>query len=256
MPSTASDSQLIEDYYRNLLSNEERFKFEKKLESDSDFYDLYIKYGQFFKLAEQNGNKDLKSSLQTIEYNQTNKFNNPSSKNQPKTFSIRKLIYSIAAALILLLSAIYLFNLGDNTSDSNLFAEYFQPYPNTIVKLERGEAEVTELQKTMLIYSNGDFKQAINNFDLILEKGKDSDLLFYKSVSQLSIGKNEEAISILEELKDKEIPSLKEAVNWYLVLGYVKENDNIKAKKLLEVIVNSNQTYQINSAKELLKRIK
>ena len=124
MNSQKSDSELIEDYYRNLMSKKEKLNFEKKLQSNSKLKELFINYGQFFKLAEQEGNSEMKSFLQMVEKKNLDNNSNKTKALSPRQFKLSKLFYPIAAAFLLVIAGYFIFDQEADINQNNLFTEY------------------------------------------------------------------------------------------------------------------------------------
>ena len=122
-----------------------------------------------------------------------------------------------------------------NTSQDQIFAAYFEPYPSLSGQKNGGREVLDVLDKAMMAYEDGRYDLAINAFEQ-LEK-QDSvagrQPRFYHALSLMASNQNEQAILLLEDMIEEESTLLTQPVEWYLALAYLKGNRIEDAKLLL-----------------------
>lgn len=157
--------------------------------------------------------------------------------------------YGVAASIsVLLLLWIGLFN---TSTEQELFAEYYEQYPN-IVSL-RGEDQ-SSLIEGMKFYASGSYEKAI----ALLEKESDvspkreADRQFYLSLSYLTTEQSGLAVKALENLNASET-KYKQQVKWYLALAYLQQGNRNEALSMLKKIQTGE--YQYNQAQEIISEI-
>ena len=163
-----------------------------------------------------------------------------------RTKGKRKFIWlSIAASVAVLLTSTFLIFKDSGTSD--LYAAYInkEELPSMITR-SNGEGV---LEKAQLFFEEGNYKKAIENFE-DYQKQKDS----LNPLSYIYLG-----ISYLEEAeykKAKEQFALlsksntlqSEKADWYLLLTYLKQSNKKEAKRVLDKILQSQNSYNYNKA--------
>lgn len=230
---------LIEAYFENTLTSEDQAIFEDLLKSDKAFADQ-VDFEKNTKIAiTLEARKKLKQQLQSYE-----------SEFAPKTS--RKLLWIVAASIAILLGVLTLFN-TNRPSNTDLFAEYFEPYPNIEAPLVRGSNQATDKTQAFTAYESGDFKTAAILFNQIYESENEEYSRFYGAMSLMALGEYEASKEILITTGWSE--NYSERVNWFLALDYLRLNQTKNARTLLENIVQKKQ-YQNKNAEELLKKLK
>lgn len=237
--------ELLENHFLGKLNTEEQKYFDSLIENDVEFkkeYDFHLN----LKKAIQNSERSvLKGKLKSYEEGMRKKGN--------KT-SLRTLL-AIAASVILLISVGwfgYENMFGLNYSD--LYADNYSQYPNTVVNITRGDGGTETLErKAFIAYESGDLDAAINYFNQLQEvKGLDY-LNFYLGQAYLKQGKSEEALIYFKKSITEE-QNFKAESHWYIALAYLKKKDETQAKSYLEKLVDEYE-YMNNEAKALLEEL-
>ncbi|OQX80858.1 MAG: hypothetical protein B6D61_01420 [Bacteroidetes bacterium 4484_249] len=155
----------------------------------------------------------------------------------------KKFVYGIAAFIIILLSvaAIVYFTNGTKPDNQQLFAEYFEPYPDVITTKGINE---DLLSAGMYYYNIAKYDSAVMFYDKILENGTQKpEVLFYKGICFLALGKEEDAILNLSKVVSDNNNPYNKPATWYLALVYLKMGESKNAKRILSNIINSNTVY-------------
>ena len=163
-----------------------------------------------------------------------------------RTGGKRKFIWlSIAASVAVLITSTLLIFKDGGTSD--LYAAYInkEELPSMITR-SNGEGV---LEKAQLLFEEGNYKKAIENFE-DYQKQKDSlnPLSYiYLGISYLEEAKYKKAKEQFEMLsKSNTLQS--EKADWYLLLTYLKQGNRKEAKLILDKILQSDESYNYNRA--------
>ncbi len=214
-------SDEIRDYHLNKLSDEKRRQVEEHIidcDICSDLFDAY----------ENISVEDVKKITTEI----TSKID---SKIKHKT-SLRTIIYSSAAIIVLFALSVLLNNSGN--SGNELFTKYFKPYPDVTLQM-RNETNYGLLKKGMQLYNRGKYKEALKVFDKISGQDKNNFAEFYSGVALIAEGKTDSGIKLLKNIADNPKEYFYPEANWYIGLAYLKLNQPEKAMHRFDLIKNN-----------------
>jgi len=170
-------------------------------------------------------------------------------KKADRKFDVK---FYYAAAAILLITLFSVFQIFfQQPPHEKLFAEYFQPYPNTI-PLTRSSQSGELIETAMMQYELGNFNTCLSQLTTILSKdAKNSTAHFYAGICLLKTNRPEEAIQHFGLVNKGS--NFGEPADWYAALAHLK-NKNIKtAKQNLNLIVKRGEIYSDQSNKLLNK---
>ena len=176
------------------------------------------------------------------------------SNNSSKVKNLRSYIVPLIIAASLAIIALFLFNKdgGIIESQSPLFKEYFEVYPEMLST--RGELDLQKLESdAILFYKSEHYDRAALSYADLYQKTNSSVHLFYAGMSNLLSDNTDLAIEQLASIKDKDdarnIP-----VNYYLGLSYLKNGDEASAKT---VFGNPDKAFQfyVKKSEEILKKL-
>jgi FimV-like protein len=231
---------LIEKYIQNRLSSEEKLTFDDLLKNNDDFKE---KVALHTNLKKAIGNVD--------DFNFRNLISDLESKAKNHTQKRSYVKWLAAASIVLFLGLTYFLTIDNKATGNELFASYFKPYRNVVHPIVRGNDQQDKKALAFIAYEKGEYETAITLFSNLYTTTKEPYYLFYKANSLLKLERTNEAIPLLlSHLKTKD--TLTEKTNWYLALAYLKLEDKLKAKKLLEEVITKG-SYKAKEAKELLK---
>ncbi len=238
-------SSLIEQYFENSLSSEEKLIFDELLANDKAFAEDFYFQKDVKEAIKKEEREKLKKELQNLERFQ----------GSNKKFSFSKK-WLVAASIVLLFSFLgtFFFMKQDRFSNQELYANYFTPYENVVYPIVRGEAENELKNNAFIAYETKEYKKAIQLFEKAYEQTKEIDLLLYQGISFLAEKKPNKAIKILEEYVSTE-PKYNMQANWYLGLSNLQLSNIKEAREYLRKVRNSNSEFKIEEAKELLKKL-
>lgn len=242
--------KIIEKYIANELSNDELKWVEQQLQENKDFAKQLKMQIELEKSIGQNDVIDLKNKLNSA-YNEfiTNE------KKVIKFNFIRKL--AIAASIILLVGIASVLLLTEKKYTSQeLFAEYYKPYENIFTTREVNRTEERVFTSAFEKYENGKYKEALIDFEFLLEKEPNNEfLLFYAAISEIELGKINNAIKKLTKISKNIDGVFYQQAQWYLGLSYLKINENKQAREIFKSIIKNDMYYKTD-AQEILSHLK
>ena len=166
----------------------------------------------------------------------------------------------VAVAVILLgISGIY--NIAFNSLDSTYNSFYTSPKQSaerSVVSVETITSdELNYLNEANYFYNSGNYKKAIELYDLALDGNEKGDFVshFYKGASLQNLNKFNEAIPEYNQVIKQGDNLFLEEAEWNKSLCYLKLGNKTLAKQQLEAIVNRNGYYK-KDAKVVLRRLK
>lgn len=153
----------------------------------------------------------------------------------------------VAASVLVLVVCAYLF--WPRPADpQQVFALYFEPYPNVIMPTVRGDGDTTLLAKAYDAYDRGKFDAAI---DFFRGAGQaDAAVYLYMGNSYLATGDAENAILLFDRVIS-EYDAFDDQAAWYLALGYLKQGNREEAVKIFARI-SEGRSSRAASAKKIL----
>lgn len=241
MMEEEKDIELLDGYLENTLGADDRSAVEARLQNDSGFRQLLEDLKILKESIRQSSRVQLKEELVEIE-------NKLSANPEGKTASLRPWIIGVAASLVLVVVTFLLWPKPTDTQE--LFAQYFEPYPNVIMPTVRGDLEpdTTLMAKAYRAYDSGDYEKAISLFEQVA--AKDEGVYLYLGNSYLATNNPEKAIVCFEKVwNDYDV--FDEQAEWYLSMAYLKTGDLKKANDLLNAIASKEGSFEIKAEKIL-----
>ncbi len=239
------DIALIDQFLSGELSEAEMAAFRQRLATDKEFEKLYedLRYIQHgLQQAE------LEKAWKTIQHTEARLA--AAGQSRPLGW---KVWLPVAASFALLLLAAWFFLLKPPAPDE-LFAQYFEVYPNVEAPIYRDSSSSDSLTNKDLAfrrYAASDFTGAIVLFESI--ENKDEGTRFYLGISYLAHGDAQKAIEVLKDVKSGAV-QYNTQIDWFLALALIKDKQVEDAKELLEELAVSGTAYEQRS-KELLKAL-
>ncbi|GAB4427217.1 MAG: hypothetical protein OHK0039_45470 [Bacteroidia bacterium] len=162
---------------------------------------------------------------------------------------------ALAAAVVILL-AVWLGRRGQTPGSAALFATHFTPYPNTLARIPRDEADLrSPIELAMYAYERGDYARAREVLEGMATAATRRDLRFYLGVSALASGDTLAARLALAPLRDTPDQPFGPEAAWYLALTRLRADQPDQARDLLRSIAaTADHPYQA-SAQALLNAL-
>ena len=232
--------ELIEKYLAGRLTDEEARHFAALIQDDMDFRKEVEFFEDIKTVAGQYDQQVFREKLQQYDAE------NPVLK--PK----RYWVMAVAASAALLMG-IYLYTLTRPLEPNHLFSEYFEPAQNVSLPLVRNDEE-DELALAFSAYEQKEYSLALQLFGQIDEDKTPTWMSYYKGSALLSLGKTDEAITMLEQHVASKDP-LAYRSHWFLALAYVKRGNYRQAIEELSLLQSSKEPFKQEESKELMARI-
>jgi TolA-binding protein len=166
-----------------------------------------------------------------------------------------RLISAAAGILILIGLPAALLLLRQDQKLSDLFREYYAPYPCLIN--ERGDGQNVPLNHAMNLYKMKDYEAAASMLsDAVSDTIADPLEGIYLGVCYLEMGKYSNAVTTFETVANLPLHLTTNQAYWYLGLTYLRLNDKEKAKDFLVRIRPDSTSYPYSRmAEEILRKL-
>ena len=237
----------IQKYKQGKLTNAEKLEFQALVQNDAEFSKDLAEYEKMQRAISAHEKDVLKARLQQLETTQETTL--------PKSTKNYKRL-AIAIVLILCVGLIGNYFLQQANRSENLYATYFEPYPNALVPVTRTDGEISQKSAAMYAYETKNYEKAIEILDTLLQHTNDqrNAIVFYKAMSLQNLNRVEEAVVILEELKTTETQFLPQ-VYWYSALISIKQKQYEKALENLKFLDELATAYKEKERKFLKMKL-
>jgi len=236
----------VEAYIDGNLNESEVFLFEKMLSSNNKLKRDYMLSTSVNEAIKEYDVIELRESMQQLFVEE------PSVKRLQPTFSRRKMFYAAASIAMIMAAGGAVKYFQPNTDNEAIFQKYYIPYETT-VSYRSGNTETDRLLlKAMECYQARDYSKALMLFEEVLEtKQSDMALNLYSGISYMETEKYQNASQSFNKIIDNNDNLFVEQAKWYLAMCYIKIQDNNKAEKLLEELIEQNSYYKDLASKVL-----
>jgi len=234
------NEELVNKYFEQRLSDEEKAVFESLLQNDSEFAKEVAYQKNVKKAITLNERETLKQALQSFENNKKE------NKNNPK-------FWYIAAVFLLFFGGLAWFQFMQD-SPEQLYQEYYQSYPNVVAPTVRGDNDRNIKSDAFYEYDSGNYQKALELFSKIYTDETLDYALFYQAMTLMELKRYDEAIAAFDQFKTSDDNAFSPFVNWYKALSYLKLNEKEKAIQLLKEL-SEKENPQQQMAKKLLAEL-
>ncbi len=229
-------------YSEDKLSPQDCYRVEKHL-VDCDFC-----YKALEGLKQTRRKDELKHIAKEINGNIAKQFSNQTHRNWR--------IYAVSASVLLALAVgSILYTISQPSGSEQLFAEFFEPFPN-IVPLIRKLEQQDLLKQAMQAYELKNYQMAAEILQsLVAAEHTNMTAYFYLGVTLLSIDDDTQvAINYFQQVITEGNNKFVDYAQWYLALGYLKHNEPARAKQILEKLRTESTDYAARS-EQLLRAL-
>ncbi|MBX2891264.1 MAG: tetratricopeptide repeat protein [Saprospiraceae bacterium] len=229
--------EFLRKYRLHQLSAEEQTAFEQRLTDDPAFAQEVSEYATMLAAIQQEGDRQLEARLSEYaqELLQAEKEPVLQTSNVRAMNTYRKFFYAATAVLALLLAALpFLLNEGPGQTPEQLFAAHFATPAAPAVRDAAPSAWQTA-------YAQGDYAAAVAGLQQLLGDAsfaRRSEALLYLGVSQLALGKADEALAALRQVSSDSYDW--DAAQWYTALALLKAGKVDEAKIIVDDVVHQN----------------
>jgi len=236
----------IDRYLRKEMKPEEQKAFEDALSKDEALQSEVNLQRDALSGINLFGAESLKKQLQEIDAQQAP--SSPSNRGRP----LYVWLAVAASVTALLLVTVLLFDGSPNAQE--LYATYYEPYPNVVNPVERSEGAVTDpAGQAMYYYEQGKFEEAIALF-VQEQPASVQPYQFYLGVSYLGNNQPVMAEQTLASLAEDEQGVFYEAALWYSGLAHLANGDLEQAKTKIELVSKLEGEFGVE-AQELLEEL-
>ncbi len=233
------NENLINGYFEGTLTPQEKLLFDDLLKGDSEFSEQ-VAFNEMTKAAiTLEKRKELKAKLQKFEQEST-----PAKKS-------RTWLYIAASAVILL--GISLFFIDQDPSTNKLYAQYFEPYPNTVAPIVRSDSQRDLKSDAFAAYESENYQKATKLFSQLVSEKNEEFAVFYNAMSLMKLNRIAEASELLENTDWSK--TYNDKALWYLSLCKLKENKIPETKRLLQKLITEDG-FKNKEAKSLISKLK
>lgn len=212
---------LINAYFEGSLTEEQYLEFQKLLRSDAVFLQEFTFHKNLKKAIIAEERAALKKQLESFD-----------KKSPARAFPMKWI--AVAASFILLVTLGSLFFYNEKPNYEKLYTENFREFPNLSHPVVRSGTVENEIDKAFSVYDKKDYKNAVVWFSKI---GND-EALFYKGISEMTIGNHQNAASDFAKINKENFP-LRDHLIWYEALNYLKTGNVKKIKENLKLLKNN-----------------
>lgn len=245
-------SKYVDRYLENVMSKEERVWFEKELEGNLKLQDEVRLQKRLHKAIADKEAFALEEQLNLI-HDQVYK---PWTVKLSKSSMKKAMVIVSGIAVSLALVAVLLISQKNNTSTTDLYAQYFEPAEIGMSFRTSGNAVSNDLKTAMMLYESKRFDEAIKMFEEILKNDNSRiGLNLYSGISHMEVKEYDEANIRFRKIIDHKTNAFIESAEWYLGLCYLLKDDEEMAIQIFTEISNGKGFYSKES-KKILKKLK
>lgn len=249
MNQATNDIDLIERYFDNLLSTPEADQLKSRLSIEPDLKKLFDQENLLVNTIRYQAASNNLAYLKQLEQSLGN-----SSKSHFRSYWF---YYAAASIILFIMAGMFIFKMEQEPAD--LYAAYFEPYPNIFEPTLRGSGSLVPRHaanpraEAFQAYEAGDYEKAIELFSTLLQQKEEPELLLLCGNANLALNRTAAATQNFNNLIAR-YDHLDMQGKWFLSLCYLKEGKTDEARQLLEQLGNTEISYAIK-AKELLKKV-
>lgn len=233
----------IETYLAGRMPDREKIDFEAQMEEDPELTREVQLHADLARGLNEPDMEQLRATIQKV----------IRSQGRPTIPFIRQYHrHLIAACIILILGVIAMVQFTHQPTPQQLFAQYFEPYPDVLTSRDDTDLE-PRLLEAMALYNRQEYDLASPLFEQIVEAGNATELVYlYYGVNELARGEGERALELLNSAESHTI--LEYDFKWYLVLTQLKMGNEEQAKAELTGLTKTKFKYS-GKAQKLLDQL-
>lgn len=231
------NTDLIDGYLQNDLSNEDLSSFEEALVNDLDFGREFQELKEIQLGVKASARKDIKSFLNEMEEDIQHR------ESTLNNYKMKRMI-SVAASVVLI-ATISFFALNQNTQPSlqDIYSENFSHYENLNGQV-RGATESSSLQsQATRAYDMGNYSLAAASYAELVKTDKSANNYFYMGLSNLEAKNYSEAVSNLNATINN-FDAFDKQAKWYLSLAHFANENEEAAIATLISLTAENSAYK------------
>ncbi len=242
------DYVVFEAYLSNALSEDNVKEFEDRLASSLEFktaFNTYKELSSFLehKYEKEEETKAFQENLEQISKGHFESKYTLKEKKKNKMFALYK--YAIAASIVVLIG-LFTFNQFSNPVYSN-----YANYETISLTVRGGQSDLLKTAESA--FNSGDYIKAEATFkDLLKLDVNNSELKFYRAITNIELGNYKLSDNILENLQHGNSAFKNDAI-WYLALSKLKQKEYNNCLEILKRIPKDARFYE--QAQELMSKL-
>ncbi len=266
-----TDIELIDKYQRGMANKEEKAEVQNRLLADNKFRKLFDDLEVMSEGIRRTGARtSVEEKLAQLEATledegETNRSDQPEvdigearEESQPEVIVLwyQNTAFRVAASVVLLLAAWFVFYPVNRVNNQDLVAEYFVPYSNTNPKTRGDAIEPKDITaEAFNAYDSKDYKASIPLFEQAVKNGDNYiSNNFYLGNAYLAIGESERAVETFKTVIEAE-SGLTDAAKWFLALAYLYADNTEMTIRTLKNVRDFGEDYYAEKANKLLKEL-
>ena len=238
--------KFIDDYFKGLLTGEERSQFERLVESDPLFAEEVAFYVSAFDVIKSETQREAKTRFKALYRERTSA--------RPVAGLVRKIVLSSAAAAALILIIVAGWMLMRPAGPEKLANDYIGRQLKTLPVQMSSEQD--SVQQAISAYNEGQFPIALQRFEQLLRANPgNSRALTDAGITSLRLGNYDKALAYFELLAS-DTTLYRNPALFYQSLTLMKRNgsgDAANARQLLRRIAEENLDMK-TEAQQLLQK--
>lgn len=241
----------IDAYLQDRMTNLEKELFEEALENDPEKRKMLEEHREAIKMIKI---ASLKQNLDQLE----KAHGKDSSRSEKKSrvvslFSRPQLIGIAASLLVLVVAAVWIFLPSPQSESQLAFEKYYEKDPGLPTTM--GVSDEISLSQAMLLYKQGEYGQAEEAFDQLLEQGPSDTVLYYKAMTLIELENFEQAEKYLRK-SQLETGKYSQRSDWYLAMVLLEQNQKEESIEILQDIANTDKHLYATEASQLINELK
>lgn len=244
------DIELVERYFDNTLTELETAQLKQRLQTDAELSRIFEQEKLLINTIRFNAAENDLKFLKHLE----NSLSQPGRRFLPKQW-----YYYAAAACIALFVLAGIFMPASQQTPQELYASYFEPYPNIFEPTLRGSSALVprhaanKRAEAFQAYDEHSYEKAADLFTELLTEKREAGILLLLGNSNLALNKTEAAKNNFNDLITN-FDELDIQAKWFLSLCYLKEGETEQARRLLKELEETEISYA-KKASKLLKEV-
>lgn len=246
---------LVERYLKGELEGERLSEVEARIKEDPPFAELVELRRKSLAVLATAGRESLRERFKSI-HQEMEAEEQEETKSTVSRFPRSRAWIAVAATILLLLVPLYFLLSSPSSTNTELYASYFQPGQDRVFTESRAVGDV-DYTNAIKLFKQGNYEAALPGFQERVEVLPDS-LIFhlYTGVCYLGLKRLPDSRGEFQYIINKGNTFLRPSAEWYQGLSYLQEDNQAEARSHFEYLVNydGESLYQEN-AEEILDQL-
>lgn len=245
------NKHLISKYLEGELNPIEAREFEEALATDHELQEEMDLYREVDEALSDTEVLDMRAQLDEIHEELT-----PQLEKITRKSSKRVLRYAVAASLAVMISLGTYSLFFKKVNDTRIVTQFYKPYDVTLVNRSMSTDVQAALGDALYRYENGQHREAIGQFNAILETHPEVTAAYlYSGLSYMELKDFSMAEALFRKVIDHNDNLYLEQANWYLGMVYLNTGQREKAREQFLKIRKSDGIYR-DEARRVLRKMK